>query len=173
MFCQSSIGDSASVPQRKSPTLFTKISSRPNRSTTVRTNCSDRAGSLILISTATQSVPAVCNCRSVCCAAALFERYAIAIRAPSCASFTAMPRPIPLLPPVTSATRFCSPILLLTDSEPQLTPTKQNALPAFRGLRVYRSHHHPSGQLYEILTNIGFSPLLSDLRASALSFSFL
>src|SRR5579863_977592 len=112
IFCQSSSGDSANVPQRKSPTLFTRISSRPNRSTTVRTNCSDRAGSLISISTATQSVPAACSCRNVCCAAALFDRYAIAIRAPSFASFTAIPRPIPRLPPVTSATRFCNPILI-------------------------------------------------------------
>src|SRR5260370_23750495 len=37
----------------------------------------------------------------------------MAIRAPSCASRMASPRPIPLLPPVTSATRLRSDILLL------------------------------------------------------------
>src|SRR5579872_7505076 len=138
IFCQSSIGDSASVPQRKSPTLFTKISSRPNRSTTVRTNCSDRAGSLMSISTATQSVTADCKARSVCCAAALFERYAIAIRAPSCASLTAIPRPIPRLPPVTSATRFCSPIPIPHRTRPkqQCKPTALNSHNVYRGLRV-------------------------------------
>src|SRR5882757_459246 len=36
----------------------------------------------------------------------------MAIRAPSCASREAIPRPIPLLPPVTSATRLPSDILL-------------------------------------------------------------
>src|SRR5207237_9731898 len=36
----------------------------------------------------------------------------MAIRAPSCASRKASPRPIPLLPPVTSATRLRSDILL-------------------------------------------------------------
>src|SRR5712664_1803162 len=36
----------------------------------------------------------------------------MAIRAPSCASRKAIPRPIPLLPPVTSATRLRSDILL-------------------------------------------------------------
>src|SRR5882724_11749565 len=36
----------------------------------------------------------------------------MAIRAPSCASRTASPRPMPLLPPVTSATRLRSDILL-------------------------------------------------------------
>src|SRR5713226_4437178 len=36
----------------------------------------------------------------------------MAIRAPSCASFKASPRPMPLLPPVTSATRLRSDILL-------------------------------------------------------------
>src|SRR5215831_13032538 len=63
------------------------------------------------VSTATQSAPPVCNWRSVCCAAALFERYAMAIRAPSWASRSANPLPIPRLPPVTSATRFLSDIL--------------------------------------------------------------
>src|SRR5580700_5265652 len=118
IFRQSSSEDSASVPHRKSPTLFTTISIRPNRSTTVRNKSSERAASLISVSTATQSAPFSCNNRKVCCAATLFERYAIAIRAPSCASFTAIPRPIPRLPPVTSATRFCSPILVPHRSAP-------------------------------------------------------
>src|SRR3979490_696108 len=64
------------------------------------------------VSTATQSAPLACNWRKVCCAATLLERSAMAIRAPSCASRNASPRPMPLLPPVTSATRLRSDILL-------------------------------------------------------------
>ena len=111
MDCQSGSDDSASVPQRKSPTLLTITSSRPKRSTTVLINWSQRPASVISVSTATQSTPLACNRRNVCCAATLLERYAMAIRAPSCASRRASPRPIPRLPPVTSATRLRSDIL--------------------------------------------------------------
>src|SRR6266403_932369 len=112
MLCQSSSDDSASVPQRKSPTLLTMTSRRPKRSATVLINWSHRPASVMSVSTATQSTPLACNCRRVCCAATLLERYAMAIRAPSCASRTASPRPMPLLPPVTSATRLRSDILI-------------------------------------------------------------
>src|SRR5712692_3054957 len=44
----------------------------------------------------------------------------MAIRAPSCASRSASPRPIPLLPPVTNATRFRSDILLPAESPPRI-----------------------------------------------------
>src|SRR5271165_568823 len=68
------------------------------------------------VSTATQSAPISCICRSASCAAPLFARYPIAMRAPSCARRMAIPRPIPRLPPVTNATRFLSAILLLDRS---------------------------------------------------------
>src|SRR5947208_7904022 len=87
-------------------------SRRPKRSATVLINWSQRPASVISVSTATQSTPLACNCRNVCCAATLLERYAMAMRAPSCASRRASPRPIPLLPPVTSATRLRSDIRL-------------------------------------------------------------
>src|SRR6266852_1016385 len=64
------------------------------------------------VSTATQSTPLACKWRSVCCAATLLERSAMAMRAPSCASREESIRPMPLLPPVTSATRLRSDILL-------------------------------------------------------------
>src|ERR1051325_2224995 len=74
MSCQSSSEPSARVPQRKSPTLFTRMSSLPKRSVTVFTNCSDRAAVVISASTATQSAPSACSCLSVFCATFLFER---------------------------------------------------------------------------------------------------
>src|SRR5882724_1258017 len=74
MSCQSSREPSARVPQRKSPTLFTRISRRPKRSVTVLTNCSERSAVVISASTATQSAPAACNWRKVFCAILLFER---------------------------------------------------------------------------------------------------
>src|SRR3984893_13825752 len=74
ILCQSSSEDSASVPQRKSPTLLTSTSILPKRSATVRESCSARCASVTSVSTATQSAPLVCSCSRVCCAAALFER---------------------------------------------------------------------------------------------------
>src|SRR5260370_843742 len=59
MLCQSCSDDSASVPQRKSPTLLTMISSRPNRSATVLISWSQRPASVMSVSTATQSPPLI------------------------------------------------------------------------------------------------------------------
>src|SRR2546422_9371161 len=84
------------------------------------------------VSTATQSTPLPCKWRSVCCAATLLERYAMAMRAPSCASREASPRPTPLLPPVTSATRLRSDILLpgeISSEDFQYSPGAAEVLP--------------------------------------------
>src|SRR5438309_7208656 len=132
MDCQSGSDDSASVPQRKSPTLLTITSSRPKRSATVLISWSQRPESVMSVSTATQSTPLACNCRNVCCAATLLERYAMAMRAPSCASRRASPRPIPLLPPVTSATRLRSDICLpgkISWKDFQYSPADAEVLP--------------------------------------------
>src|SRR5450432_2916754 len=135
---QSSSELSSTVPHRKSPTLFTTTSSRPKRSTTVLTSCSARDGSEISVSTATPSTPLACSCRNVNCAAALFERYAMATRAPSFASRVAIPRPIPRLPPVTSATRFRSDIPLPT---PSISKACQYSPAAYRLLPHPRHDH--------------------------------
>src|SRR5215469_1976230 len=88
------------------------------------------------VSTATQSAPAACICRKAICAAALLARYAIATRAPSCASFNAIPRPIPRLPPVTTATRFRSDIRHPRKTCPSsATPFLPTTLPQFRSKR--------------------------------------
>src|SRR6266571_2902293 len=56
----------------------------------------------------------------------------MAMRAPSCASRKASPRPIPLLPPVTSATRLRSDILLpgeISSEDFQSSPGAAEVLP--------------------------------------------
>src|SRR5260370_8008409 len=56
----------------------------------------------------------------------------MAMRAPSCASRNASPRPIPLLPPVTSATRLRSDLLLpgeISSEDFQYSPGAAAVLP--------------------------------------------
>src|SRR5580704_7399051 len=67
----------------------------------------------------------------------------MAMRAPSCARRTAIPRPIPRLPPVISATRLTSGILLLANDYGKLVSIAHSRNPHYRssGKRFLSEYH--------------------------------
>src|SRR5580693_7376902 len=64
------------------------------------------------------------------------------MRAPSCAKRTAIPRPIPLLPPVTNATRFTSGIRLLVCLYGKLVSIAHSQKPHYRSYFARFLPHH-------------------------------
>src|SRR3990172_3569892 len=113
------------------PALFTRMSSRPKRSTAFCTSSRHEASRRTSTATASAFAP---RAWSSFTAASLFAalRAATTTAAPACASPRAMPRPIPPFPPVTMATRpvrsksFIAPCLLSSlDAQPGIEGVAQ------------------------------------------------
>src|SRR3981189_3613295 len=129
------------------PALLTRISSRPNFFTAAL--ISARHDSAVVTSTATASALAPAAA-SFLTAAALFasSRPAMTIAAPASARPCAMPKPMPPLPPVTTATRPLrskSAISIALRQTPVIRSLRRGGLFCQRGAKAHRDdeQHEP------------------------------
>ena len=98
------------------PALFTRMSSRPKVLMVVSTSRCTSAACVTSACTATARDPLSSSLRTTCSASATLLAVATTTAAPSAASASASARPIPLLPPVTMATRSFNPRSMTSSS---------------------------------------------------------
>src|SRR3954454_16857558 len=99
----------ASLPNgRLPPALLTRISTAPSASVAAQAICAGASGSMKSAAITAGRVPPAASISSPSSSSAASRRAVTASRAPSWASARAIPRPMPLLAPVTSAPRSFS-----------------------------------------------------------------
>src|SRR5439155_15162002 len=101
---QSSLRNSWIAPPCATPALLNRTSAVPKRSNAASASASRSPGSVTSLRTAIAGVPAASSSRASFCAGAS-STSASTTRMPCSAHARAMPAPIPLAPPVTTATR--------------------------------------------------------------------
>lgn len=104
-FCQAASSKLSNAPPGGPPLLLTRTSNPPKRATAVATRCSAAPA---LATSAATGITSAWYVAAICVAAAVTaasSREEMTRRAPSAASASAMPRPMPRLAALTSATR--------------------------------------------------------------------